>query len=48
MRVLAGVSWLLPLCYSPKLCQDAYLAAFAVAADLSLVTFDEGFSDFAS
>ena len=32
--------------YSPKLWQDAYLAAFAVAADLSLVTFDQGFQKF--
>jgi len=32
--------------YSPKLWQDAYLAAFAVAADLSLVTFDQGFRKF--
>ena len=32
--------------YSPKLWQDAYLAAFAVAADLPLVTFDQGFRKF--
>jgi toxin-antitoxin system PIN domain toxin len=32
--------------YSPKLWQDAYLAAFAVAAGLSLVTFDRGFRKF--
>ena len=47
MRALADVSWLLPLSeYSPKLWQDAYLAAFAVAAGLSLVTFDQGFRKF--
>ena len=28
---------------SPKLWQDAYLAAFAIAAGLHLVTFDKGF-----
>jgi uncharacterized protein len=32
--------------YSPKLWQDAYFAAFAVAADLPLVTFDQGFRKF--
>jgi uncharacterized protein len=32
--------------YSPKLWQDAYLAAFAVARDLPLVTFDRGFHKF--
>jgi len=32
--------------YSPKLWQDAYLAAFAVAAGLPLVTFDQGFRKF--
>ena len=32
--------------YSPKLWQDAYFAAFAVAADLPLVTFDRGFRKF--
>ena len=31
---------------SPKLWQDAYLAAFARAAKLRLVTFDRGFSKF--
>lgn len=30
----------------PKLISDAYLAAFAVAGSLSLVTFDKGFRDF--
>ncbi|MHB8519217.1 MAG: TA system VapC family ribonuclease toxin [Limisphaerales bacterium] len=32
---------------SPKLWQDAYLAAFAVSAGLGLVTFDQGFDKFA-
>ncbi|MBL9181855.1 MAG: PIN domain-containing protein [Verrucomicrobiaceae bacterium] len=32
--------------YSPKFWQDAYLAAFAVASDLSLITFDQGFRKF--
>jgi len=32
--------------YSPKLWQDAYLGAFAVAANLTLVTFDQGFRKF--
>jgi len=31
---------------SPKLWQDAYLAAFARAAKLRLVTFDQGFKQF--
>jgi len=31
---------------SPKLWQDAYLAAFARAAKLRLVTFDQGFGKF--
>jgi predicted nucleic acid-binding protein len=31
---------------SPKLCMDAYLAAFAITANLSLVTFDAGFRQF--
>jgi predicted nucleic acid-binding protein len=31
---------------SPKLWQDAYLAAFARAAKLRLVTFDGGFQQF--
>jgi hypothetical protein len=31
---------------SPKLWQDAYLAAFARAGKLSLVTFDQGFQQF--
>ena len=30
--------------YSPKVWNDAYLAAFARAASLSVVTFDQGFS----
>jgi len=33
--------------FSPKLWQDAYLAAFAISADLALVTFDGGFRQFA-
>jgi len=33
---------------SPKLWQDAYLAAFARAAKLHLATFDEGFRQFES
>jgi predicted nucleic acid-binding protein len=32
---------------SPKAWMDAYLAAFASAAQLELVTFDHGFSKFA-
>jgi toxin-antitoxin system PIN domain toxin len=32
--------------FSPKLWQDAYLAAFAHAAGLRLVTFDRGFRKF--
>ena len=32
--------------HSPKLWQDAYLAAFAVATDVCLVTFDQGFRKF--
>lgn len=32
--------------FSPKLWQDAYLAAFAVTAGLGLVTFDQGFGKF--
>ena len=32
--------------YSPKLWQDAYLAAFAVSTDVTLVTFDQGFRKF--
>ena len=32
--------------FSPKLWQDAYLAAFAVSAALGLVTFDRGFGKF--
>lgn len=32
--------------FSPKLWQDAYLAAFAVAGKLQLVTFDVGFRKF--
>ncbi len=31
---------------SPKLWQDAYLAAFAMAAELQFVTFDRGFRQF--
>ena len=33
--------------FSPKLWQDAYLAAFAVNAGLGFVTFDRGFYKFA-
>ncbi|MFN0162189.1 MAG: TA system VapC family ribonuclease toxin [Burkholderiales bacterium] len=33
---------------SPKVWMDAYLAAFAVRAGLSLVTFDGGFRNFAA
>ena len=33
--------------FSPRLWQDAYLAAFAVSAGLGLVTFDQGFDKFA-
>ena len=33
--------------FSPKLWQDAYLAAFAVSAGLGFVTFDQGFDKFA-
>jgi toxin-antitoxin system PIN domain toxin len=32
---------------SPKVWMDAYLAAFAIAGGLELVTFDKGFSQFA-
>ncbi len=32
--------------YSTKLWNDAYLAAFAHAADLEMVTFDKGFIQF--
>ena len=32
--------------YSPKLWQDAYLAAFAIASNVHLITFDQGFSKF--
>ena len=32
--------------YSPKLWNDAYLAAFAICAGLELVTFDQGFTQF--
>ena len=32
--------------FSPKLWQDAYLAAFAMAGNLQLVTFDAGFQKF--
>jgi toxin-antitoxin system PIN domain toxin len=33
--------------YAPKLWPDAYLAAFAIAAGLQFVTFDQGFRKFA-
>ncbi len=32
--------------FSPKIWNDAYLAAFAEAANLALVTFDKGFAQF--
>ena len=32
--------------FSPKVWSDAYLAAFATAASLELVTFDKGFAQF--
>jgi predicted nucleic acid-binding protein len=32
--------------HQPKRWQDAYLAAFALAADIELVTFDAGFRSF--
>lgn len=32
--------------FSPKLWQDAYLAAFATTAGLALITFDQGFRKF--
>jgi len=31
---------------SPKVWMDAYLAAFATAGDLDMITFDQGFSQF--
>ncbi len=34
--------------FSPKVWNDAYLAAFAVAANLEMVTFDKGFSQYAN
>lgn len=40
-HVMRGVS------VSPKVWQDAYLAAFAIAGGLTLVTFDGGFSGIA-
>lgn len=33
---------------SPKVWSDAYLAAFAQAADMELVTFDKGFAQYAN
>ncbi len=33
--------------FSPKLWQDAYLAALAASAGLGLITFDQGFDKFA-
>jgi predicted nucleic acid-binding protein len=32
--------------FSPKLWNDAYLAAFALAAQLEVVSFDTGFAQF--
>lgn len=32
--------------FSPKVWNDAYLAAFAQAADFELLTFDKGFSQY--
>jgi len=34
--------------FSPKVWNDAYLAAFARAADFELVTFDMGFAQYAN
>ena len=34
--------------FSPKVWNDAYLAAFACAAGLTLVTFDRGFAQYAN
>lgn len=34
--------------YSPQVWNDAYLAAFAVAGSLELVTFDKGFKQYAT
>jgi toxin-antitoxin system PIN domain toxin len=34
--------------YSPQVWNDAYLAAFALAADLGVVTFDKAFVQYAS
>lgn len=34
--------------YSPKVWNDAYLAAFAQAADFEMVTFDQGFAQYKS
>lgn len=34
--------------FSPKVWNDAYLAAFAETADLDLVTFDRGFAQYRS
>ena len=36
------------LAHQPRRWQDAYLAAFALAADIELVTFDTGFRSFPS
>ena len=33
--------------FSPRLWQDAYLAAFAATAGLGLITFDQGYGKFA-
>jgi predicted nucleic acid-binding protein len=33
--------------YSPKVWNDAYLAAFACTGDLKLVTFDQSFAQYA-
>jgi toxin-antitoxin system PIN domain toxin len=35
-----------PLSHQPKRWQDTYLAAFAIASDIELVTFDTGFRSF--
>lgn len=32
--------------YSPKVWNDAYLAAFAIASDYRIITFDKGFASF--
>jgi len=43
---LAWLDWAAPPSRSPKLWNDAYLAAFAAAHGMRLVTFDSGFRQF--